>query len=89
VLLCGTCESNDRLLNHVIKATPAVLILPNDRSGQRSDEAQVGKNMLIFHMSSSEAAAGSGWEKDCDLKGYWRYSGGHWIGIYATVVLHV
>jgi hypothetical protein len=40
-------------------------------------------------MSSSEAAAGSGREKDCDLKKYWRYSGGHWIRICATVVLHI
>jgi hypothetical protein len=40
-------------------------------------------------MSSSKPAAGSGWEKDCDLKEHWRYSGGHWIGICATVVLHV
>jgi hypothetical protein len=45
--------------------------------------------MLILPLGWSEAAAGGGWENDCDLKDYWRYSGGRWSAIYATVGLHV
>jgi hypothetical protein len=76
---CGTCESNDRLLNHVIEATPVVLILPNDHPGQRRDEAEVGKNIWILPLRSSKSAAGIGRDNDSDLKEYLRCSGGHWI----------
>jgi hypothetical protein len=76
-------------LNHVIEPTPTVIIFPSDHPGQRGEEAEVGENMLILPLGRSEAAAGGGWENDCDLKEYWRYSGGRWSGICPTVGLHV
>jgi hypothetical protein len=47
-----------------------MLILPRDHPGLRSEDAEVGENMLILPLGWSEAAAGGGWENDCDLKHY-------------------
>jgi hypothetical protein len=59
-LPCASCDSNDRLRNRVIEATPAILIFANDHPGQGRDEPDVGDNMLILSMSLRESAAGSG-----------------------------